>query len=105
MSAVIKFIDENKFDSLAAKFDKLPKSNIWESFLGFISRVKNTNNVKKGVDMIVKFRDTIPQRYHYFTDPYINDMLNKMAEKKAAGLKEQADYIRSKFPAEQKQRQ
>jgi aminopeptidase N len=106
MNALIKFSDESKFDSLAAKFDKLsfgnPKFNMVQPFADFLSKVKNTDKLKNGIDMIVKFRDTIPQQYHSFTDPFINDVLNKMAEKKqAAGLAEQADYIKSKLPAEQ----
>ena len=52
--------------------------------------------------MIVKFRDTIPQEFHSFSDPMINGILKGIAEKKqAARLTEQSDYIRSKLPAEQ----
>ena len=96
MDALIKFSDEGKFDSLAAKFDKLSfnsKFSMLQPFSDFLGRVKNTNNVKKGVDMIVKFRDTAPQEYHSFLDPFVNEALNKIAEtKQAAGLTEQADY-------------
>ena len=49
--------------------------------------------------MIVKFRDTIPQQYRGNTDPFINSALKGIRERKdAAGLKEQADYIKSKLP-------
>ncbi len=109
MYALIKFSDESKFDSLAAKFDKASlysKFNMFQSFSDFLGRVKNTNNVKKGVDMIVELRDTIAQRNPLILNPFINGVLNKMAEKKqAAGLAEQADYIKSKLPAKQKQKQ
>ncbi len=53
--------------------------------------------------MIVKFRDAIPRAFRSNTDPFINDALNGIAEKKqAAGLIEQEDYIRSKLPATNK---
>ena len=105
--ALLGYIGENKFDSLASKFDNLPvgnaKFNMMKSFAAFLSRVKNTDNLKKGVDMIVSFRDTIPQAFRSNTDPFINDTLNGIAEKKqAAGLKEQSDYVRSKLPAASK---
>ena len=99
------YIDESKFDSVATVFDHLPalsnaKFGMLSSFANFLGRVQNTSNLKKGVDMITKFRDTIPQQFRGNTDPFINDTLKGIAEKKdAAGLKEQADYIKSKLPA------
>ena len=54
--------------------------------------------------MIVKFRDTIPQQFRGNTDPFINGALKGIKEKKdVAGLKEQAEYIKSKLPAEKPQ--
>jgi aminopeptidase N len=106
MDALIRYSDESKFDSLAAKFDRLPFGNpkffMVQPFADFLSKVKNTDKLIKGVDMIVKFRDTAPQEYHSFMDPLVNGVLNKIAEtKQASGLTEQADYIKSKLPAEQ----
>jgi aminopeptidase N len=103
------YVDESKFDSIATVFDKLPslsnsKFNMLSSFGNFLGRVKNTNNLKRGIDMIVKFRDTIPQQFRGNTDPFINGILKEIAEKKtSAGLKEQADYIQSKIPASKRE--
>ena len=99
------YTDESKFDSLASVFESLPfgnaKFNMLPGFANFLGRVKNTTNLKKGVDMIVKFRDTIPQQFRSNTDPYINDALKDIKEKKeAAGLTEQAEYIKTKLPAD-----
>ncbi len=53
--------------------------------------------------MIVNLREAVPQAIRSNTDPYINDLLNGIAEKKlAAGLKEQAGYTRSKLPGANK---
>ena len=103
--ALFAYTDESKFDSLATKFDNLPVNNskfdLVRGFANFLARVKNTENVKKGIDMIVKFREAIPQQFRVNTDPFINDALKGVADKKqAAGLKEQGDYIRSKLPAD-----
>lgn len=100
------YINESKFDSVASVFDKLPidggpKFNMLSFFSNFLSRVKNTANLKKGVDMIVKFRESVPQEYRKDTDSIFNDLLKVIAEKKqAAGLKEQSDFIQSKLPAD-----
>ncbi len=104
MNALIKYSDESKFDSLASKFDNLPfgstKIDMVSPFAEFITKFKNTEKLRKGVDIIVKFREAVPQQYHHFSDPFINKVLNEIAEKKqAAGMKEQADYIKSKLPA------
>ncbi len=98
------YIDESKFDSIATVFDKLDgslKANMLSFFSNFLSRVKNADNLEKGVDMIVKFRESIPQEFRSDIDPMFNDTLKGIAEKKqAAGLKEQSNYIKSKLPAD-----
>jgi hypothetical protein len=50
----------------------------------------------KGIDMIVSFRDTIPEQYR----PFLNGMiLNGIAtSKQSKGMTEQADYVKSKLP-------
>ena len=64
-----------------------------------IAKVKNTDQVKRGVDLIVKFREAIPQAYRSQTDGFINSSLNAIAaQKKADGLQDQVDYINSKVP-------
>jgi aminopeptidase N len=106
--ALFAYTDESKFDSLASVFENLPlgdtKFFMVNGFAGFLGRVKNTNNLEKGVDLIAKFRDTIPQQFRGNTDPFINGALKGIKEKKdAAGLKEQAEYITTKLPADKPQ--
>jgi aminopeptidase N len=100
-----EFASENEFDVLASRFDNLGVSNdkfdLLEPFSSFLKRVNNAQNFKKGIDMIVSFRDTIPIQYRRQTESYINGMiLNGIASfKQSGGLSEQADYVRSKLPA------
>ena len=99
----IAFGDENSFDFIADNFDKMPLSQAkfsqLQSLAGILAKVKNTDQVKKGVDMIVSFRDAIPQQERNQTNPFINNFILQglVTKKEAAGLKEQADYIKLKI--------
>jgi aminopeptidase N len=102
---LFKYSDEKDFETLAARFDNLPFGNdkfrVLQPFSDFLKRVNNTANFKKGIDMIVSFRDTIPVQYRGQIAPYLNGMiLNGIAQSKVkSGLTEHADYIKSKIPS------
>jgi len=99
-----KYADESDFDNLAKQFDNLPLGNEkfmkLQQFAEFLKGVKNTDNFRKGIDIIVSFRESIPEAYRDQTFPYINGMiLNGIAtSKQSEGLAEHADYVRSKLP-------
>ena len=105
---LFSYSSENDFDTLAARFDNLPFGNekfmILQPFANYLKRIKNPAYFTKGIDMIVKFRDTIPQQYHQMLDPYFNGMiLNGIAaSKQSKGMTEQADYVKSKLPVKAK---
>ena len=107
-NVIITYGDETAFDFVVGKFDKMPlngaKFQAINSLVEFLGKVTNMDNFKKGVDMIVKFRDEIPQSARAQTDPFINGVaLKGLADKKeAAGAKEMADYVKSKIPADKK---
>lgn len=64
------------------------------SLATYLSKVKNADNVKKGVDEIMKFRNQIPEQYRGFIDPGFKQAFNKIsAAKKAEGNNELANYI------------
>ena len=103
LQVLFGYMDENNFDSLSQVFKNLPinrvKLDMTASLTKFLAKVKNTNTLKKGVDLIVSFREEVPVQYHGYTDPYINGELQKLlVQKQARGLTEQADYIKSKIP-------
>jgi aminopeptidase N len=97
------YATENDFDSLATRFDNLPfgnkKFNLLQPFANYLKKVKNPDNFRKGIDMIVSFRDTIPQQYRQQILSYFNGMiLNGIASsKEKSGLTEQAEYVKSKI--------
>ncbi len=97
------YAGESEFDSLASDFDNLPFGNnklmLLEPFSDYLKRVKNNDNFRKGIDMIVKLRDMIPFQYAPQFQGYINGMiLNGIAAtKKSEGMTEQAEYVKSKI--------
>ena len=77
---------------------------ILQPFANLLKRTQNPDNFKKGIDMIVSFRDTIPEQYRQMIAAYFNGMiLNGIAaSKQSKGLTMQADYAKSKIPVKAK---
>ena len=107
-NVLFTYSNEKDFDSLSVRFTDLSFGNekfmVLQPFANFLKRVKDPSNFKKGVDMIVSFRDTIPQQYRQMMNSYFNGMiLNGIAtSKQSKGLTEQADYVKSKLPGKAK---
>ncbi len=103
-TVLFRYAGESDFDSLAARFKETPfgseKFMLLRPFSDLLIRTKNTDNFKKGIDMIVELRDSIPEEYRYRIEGFINGMIfNRIImEKKSMGLNEQADYVKSKLP-------
>jgi aminopeptidase N len=95
--------DVAAFDMVAETFDKMPvsqsKFNLIHPLSQFIAKINDTEKVKRGVDMIVKFRDALPPSYGIA--PYINNILNSIATAKQKSsepsTKEQIAYIKQKI--------
>jgi aminopeptidase N len=81
---------EGDFDFIASRFNKAPFSQEKFGFLGgfidYLSQIKNTVFIKKGIDLILKFRNGIPESYKNFTDPGIKEGLHKIAKVKGAEI-------------------
>jgi aminopeptidase N len=107
-SVLITFGDESSFDFISQEFEKTPISQAkfeqLQSYVALLGKIKDPAKIKKGVDQIVKFREAIPGGYRAQTDPFINNFLLKglQSKKEAAGLIEQADYIKSQIPEKKK---
>jgi aminopeptidase N len=72
-----KYGDEQMFDFVAATYAKLniQSSEKFEMTLPFAQLLIKTSDAvkfKKGIDLIVEFREAIPQGYRVQTDPYFN---------------------------------
>ena len=85
---------ESDFDIIASRFDKASlseaKLNMVETFCTYLEKVNNTANVKKGIDMVLKFRKAIPEQFRGFTDPVFKGAFDKLSKAKSGEI---ADYI------------
>ena len=104
MSAIfIKEGDESKFDLVIDGFDKMPMSqekfNQFPEFAALLLKMQNTDQFEKGVDALVRFRESIPAAQRAELGALIdNNFLKPIGQRKeAAGMKEQSDYILSKI--------
>ena len=103
-STIYDFAGESEFDSLANKFDSLPLGNekfrILRPFSDYLKRINNPVNFRKGIDLIVKFRDDIPEAYASQISSFINGILlaGIASAKQSMGQKDLAEYVRSKIP-------
>jgi aminopeptidase N len=72
-----KYGDENVFEFVSAKYESLSiqseeKFYMTQSFADLISKTSDEVKFKKGIDLIVAFRNAIPEGYRGQTDPYFN---------------------------------
>lgn len=101
-TALIKSGDESNFDAISDNFEHMPvgqeKFQFSMPYASMLANVKNTEKVKHGVDLLIAFKEAIPEAYRAQTDPMFNNALKGIARKKQAeGLQDQADYINSKL--------
>ncbi|MBK6378347.1 MAG: hypothetical protein IPF72_00750 [Chitinophagaceae bacterium] len=91
---IIKEGTEADFDFITKRFDDMPlsqeKLGAVATYAGYLEKVKNIANVKKGIDAIIKFRNAVPEQFRSFVDPMILGGLNKVGKAKG---KEIEDYI------------
>ena len=101
-SIFIKEGDDSKFDLVIEGFDKMPMSqekfNEFPEFAALLLKMQNTDQFRKGVDALVRFRDAIPAAQRAELSTLINNNFLKPIgqRKEAAGMKDQAEYILSK---------
>ena len=106
-NTLFTYADENDFEYLAKKFENASSGNavyrMAQPFGNYLKRVKNTAKFMKGIDLIVQFRDNLPQQMRQYEN-YINGTIfkNIAAFKQSTGMTEHADYIKSKLPANDK---
>ncbi len=85
---------EADFDMIAGRYEKMPlsqeKVGASATFAGYLEKVQNIANVKRGIDLIIKFRNAVPEQFRGFVDPTIKGGLNKLGKAKG---KEIEDYI------------
>jgi len=89
---------ENDFNTIFENYESSPlsQSKIQEtiSFGNYLAKVKNAENVRKGVDAMLDVRNQVPERFRKFVDPRIKQTFNKIsAAKRSEGNTQLADYV------------
>ncbi len=113
VSTLVKSGDVSSFDAIEKAYSGMPTSqeklNITPTFAELLGIINNTDQLKKGVDAIVSFRDQIPEQYGI--TPVINNMLKTVIKKKESAMstasdkttiQAQIDYIKEKIGEEKK---
>ena len=101
-TVLIKSGDEADFDAISDNFEKMPvgqtKFQFMMPYAKMLTKVQNTAKVKRGVDLLVQFKEAIPQAYRKQTDPYFDNALKGLAsQKEKEGKTDQAEYINAKL--------
>lgn len=76
-SILSKYGDENVFEFVAKKYESLniqseEKFYMTQPFADLLIKTSDAEKFKKGIDLIVGFRDAIPEGYKTQTNPYFN---------------------------------
>ena len=102
---ITKYGDETVFDYVAEKYEALniqssEKFYMTTSFAQLLIKTSDSVKFKKGIDLIVGFRDAIPQGYRTQTDPYFNGKILGMILKGKKDRGEQAlvDIVTAQMP-------
>ena len=81
----------NYYSNQPASQDKIMSS---VAFGNYLASLKNADDVRKGVDEIMKFRNQIPAQYHSYIDPTFKNAFSKISQRQRAnGNADLAAYI------------
>ena len=74
---LFKYGDESVFDFLADKYASYPMQSSekfykTDAFAQLLIKIKEENKFKRGIDLIVAFRESVPKDYRAQSDPYFN---------------------------------
>jgi aminopeptidase N len=102
-TVLTSFNDPQAFDFVAGKYERMPltqeKFELTSTLAEVVGEVTDPIKFKKGIDLIVEMRNSIPASQRPQTDPYINNFfLKKIGDKKkAGGQMELADYVKQQI--------
>lgn len=101
-SVMLLFNDESASDLILNNYKSLSfgqqKLDDFGSVVQLMVNTKSIETFKKGVDIVLQFRDQIPGNYKAQFVPYIEGTLSQVQKAKASrGEKEQADYLLQKL--------
>jgi len=85
---------ENYKSPITSEEEAIAKMRSTFTFANYLSKLKNDDNVRKGVDEIMNFRNMLPSDVRKLVDARFKDALNKISSaKRSEGNVQLADYI------------
>jgi len=95
---LIKNAKEEDIDIVADHYNALPpgqdKYDMTKTFCDYLSKIKDTDKIKRSIDYVISFSQAIPAQYRVFTDKKIKAALDKIGDAKGSEIK---DYINNNF--------
>jgi aminopeptidase N len=96
--AIMANATEEDFDIVLKSFQDAPltreKVQSIIPFGNYLAKLKNQDDVKKGVEAIMDVRNQVPERFRKFIDPGIKPAFDKISEsQKAQGHADFANYV------------
>jgi aminopeptidase N len=90
---------EADFDFITGRFMQEPftMSKLTSSigkFVAYLEKVSDLSKVKKGIDIVMNFRNQVPEQYRQYTDPYFKTAFDKLERKKGPEI---VNYINDVF--------
>ena len=80
-------INLTKIYSSLQLFEKIQQARNFANYLG---KIQDIATVKKGIDVILKYRNEVPAQYRVYTDPGFKAALNELGRVKGQEI---SDYI------------
>ncbi len=98
LSAVLANGTESDFDFVYDQYKNAPpnqqKLQMSNTFSDYLIMVKNEAQVRKGIDVIMVFRNLVPEQFRKFTDPTFKQAFEKLSKaKRDQGNAQLADYV------------
>lgn len=89
---------ESDFDFIAKSYDDAPPSQekvgLTTQFGEYLLKVNDINKLKKGVDVMLHFRNIIPEQYRPYVDPTYKSAFEKISKAKGSEIE---NYIKTVF--------
>jgi aminopeptidase N len=95
---IVKNGKEEDFDIVATHYNNLApgqdKYDMTSTFCDYVSKAKDLDKIKKEIDNVITFSQSIPSQYRVFTDKQIKASLDKIGAAKGTDIQ---NYINSNF--------
>jgi aminopeptidase N len=97
MKIILTKGNESDYDFVAESYSNTgaqEKFGMTDKFADYLSKVNDINKIKQGIDLLIDFRNTIPEQYKSYTESTFKKAFDKISKAKG---KEVEDYVKEVF--------